>query len=115
MIAINGLSLPAPGSLSVQVEPKGGSGQYNALGQWVMDGGVEKRTVEISWPRMSGALLGDLSLQLRQGGFFTLSYPDPLSGSREMRCRLVRQRARVWRYQNETPLWADVYLMLEEE
>ena len=114
MIQINSLSLPSPGSLSVQVELRGGSGQYNALGQWVMDGAREKRRVDISWPRMAGEHLTALAAELQQGGFFTLSYPDPLLGRREMCCRLTRQGARVWQYRDDTPLWADVQLILEE-
>ena len=51
MISINGLSLPSPHALTVQIIPKGGTSQYNALGQLVQEGVREKRMVEITWQK----------------------------------------------------------------
>lgn len=114
MIQINGTVLPAPTALSVRVVPRAGTAQYNALGQLVRDGMREKRTVEISWSRMAGSALAQLSQMLAAGGFFTLVYPDPLSGAREMSCHVTEQAARVWQYLEGVPAWADVKLTLEE-
>lgn len=114
MIILNGLSLPAPTALSVRIAPKSGACEYNTLGQLVQDGVFQKRTVEIVWTRMSGTSLGLLAQKLNEGDFFTLSYPDPLAGSREMRCRITGQSARVYQYLNGVPTWADVKLTLEE-
>ena len=115
MISLNGISLPSPPTLSVRVSPQAGTAQYNTLGQTVLDGWRDKRTVEIGWKSMAGAALAQLSQLLSTGGFFTLVYPDPLSGSREMVCRVREQAARVYRYQNGAPQWADVKLTLEEQ
>lgn len=115
MITLNDLSLPSPSSLSVSVSPRGGTSQYNALGQLVQDGMRDKRTVEICWRHMPGDQLAELSALLNQGGFFTLVYPDPLDGKREMRCCLHKQWAQVWQYRNDVPIWAQVQLTLEEE
>ena len=115
MIILNGLSLPAPTALFVRVAPQCGVSEYNTLGQLVQDGVFQKRSVEITWTRMSGVSLGLLAQKLNEGDFFTLSYPDPLSGSREMRCRLTAQSARVYQYRDGVPTWADVKLMLEEQ
>ena len=115
MISINGLSLPSPHALTVQIVPKGGTSQYNALGQLVQEGVREKRMVEITWHRMEGDQLQALSQVLSAGGFFTLVYPDPLSSRREMICCIKRQTARVWQYQQDAPKWADVQLTLEEQ
>ena len=114
MIKINGVSLPSPSSLSVRVLPRAGTSDYNSLGYLVQDGVKDKRTVEIGWARMSGANLTLLAAQLALGGFLTLSYPDPLSGSREMVCRAAGQSAHVCQYLDGAPLWADVKLILEE-
>ncbi len=115
MITLNGASLPSPATLSVRVSPQAGSAQYNTLGQTVLDNMRDKRTVEIGWTRMTGAALAALANLLSAGGFFTLVYPDPLSGSREMTCRVRQQAARVYQYQSGVPLWADVKLTLEEQ
>ena len=85
MIRINETPLPSPTALAVRVEPKAGTAQYNTLGQLLQDGMRDKRTVEITWARMAGDTLAALALLLSPGGFFTLVYPDPLSGNREMR------------------------------
>ncbi len=115
MITLNSVSLPSPTFLSVRVLPQAGTVQYNTLGQTVLDNMKEKRTVEIGWNRMTGGELATLSALLSPGGFFTLVYPDPLSGSRSMACRIREQSARVYHYQSGVPLWADVKLTLEEK
>lgn len=115
MISLNDVSLPSPTGLSVRVRPQAGTAQYNTLGQLVQDGFRDKRTVKIAWTRMDGAALRALAAQLSAGGFFSLTYPDPLSGSRTMTCRATDQSARVWRYENGDPAWADVTLTLEEQ
>lgn len=115
MITLNSVSLPSPSGLAVRVRPQAGTAQYNTLGELVQDGFRDKRTVEITWSRMPASTLQSLAALLAAGGFFTLVYPDPLSGSREMRCRATEQSARVWQYQNGAPQWADVALTLEEQ
>lgn len=115
MIQINDVALPAPASLSVQIIPQAGTAQYNTLGQLVQDGMKEKRTVEISWTRMPGDTLAALSGVLEAGGFFTVVYPDPLSGQRRMTARITDRFARVSRYQAQEIQWADVRLTLEEQ
>ena len=115
MISINGVTLPSPTALAVKSEPKAGTTQYNTLGQLVQDGMRDKRTVEITWKRMAGESLAALAQLLSEGGFFTLIYPDPLSGRREMQCRAAEQSAKVYQYQDGTPLWADVKLTMEEQ
>ena len=114
MLQLNGVSLPPPSSLSVRVMPRAGTAEYNSLGNLVQDGVKEKRTVEIGWVRISLADLAVLAAQLSPGGFITLTYPDPLSGSREMHCRAAGQSARVYRCRDGAPQWADVTLTLEE-
>ncbi len=113
MITLNNIVLPSPSTLSVTVTPQAGTSQYNSLGLLVQDGVKSKRTVALSWARMASAALASLSSVLAGNDFFTLVYPDPLSGSREMACRVREQSARVWRCDG-APQWADVKLILEE-
>lgn len=113
MITISGITLPAPSSLAVSVTQRGGSAQYNTLGELVQDGMKEKRTVDVSWRCLPAASLTLLS-QALQGGFISCAYPDPLLGARSMTCRCTRHAARVYRVQENAPQWADVTLTLEE-
>ncbi len=114
MLSINGVSLPSPHSLSVQVSPRGGNAQYNTLGQLLQDGIREKRTLEITWHQLSRSSLSLIAAQLSPGGFFTCTFPDPLKGETEMTCRLAAHQATLYRHQPDAPLWADVRLTLEE-
>ena len=113
MITLNNIVLPSPSALSVTVTPQAGTSQYNSLGLLVQDGVKNKRTVSLSWARMAASSLTELTELLAAGDFCTLTYPDPLSGSREMACRVREQSARVWRCDG-APQWADVKLILEE-
>lgn len=114
MISLNGIALPSPSSLFVRCVPKGGSVQYNSLGQMVQEGMREKRHVEMTWNRLPASVLLQLKQILSAGGFFTLVYPDPLAGSRQMDCYVLEHAARAWQYQNGQASWADVKLSLEE-
>lgn len=114
MITLNGQALPAPSALSVRVTPQAGSARYNTLGQLVQDGMRDKRAVTLRWTRMESVTLEALAALLSAGGFLTLTYPDPLSGSRQMTCRAREQSARVWHWENGSARWADVTLTLEE-
>ena len=115
MLSINGVSLPSPTSLSVQVVSRSGISQYNLLGKLVRDGVQEKRLLQISWARMPADALASLSALLQPGDFVTLSYPDPLSGPQEIRCFCADRSARVCQYRHGEALWADVKLTLEEQ
>lgn len=115
MITLNDLALPTPASLSVQVSPQGGTAQYNTLGHLVQDGMREKRTVDISWTRFPSAMLPQLDAVLSFSDFMTLTYPDPLKGSRSMRCRATRHSAQVYRFSSGQAVWADVKITLEEQ
>lgn len=114
MLTIGNLSLPSPTALSVHVSPRGGSTQYNTLGQLVSDGATEKRTVEIVWTRMAATALAQLYALLDGGGFFTLTYPDPVSGARQMSCRVRERATKLYQYTDGAAAWADVKLTLEE-
>ncbi len=115
MITLNQLTLPSPNALSVKVTPQAGTVQYNTLGQTVMDSVKEKRTVEITWTRLSESQLAALAQKLSFSSFLTCTYPDPLLGSRSMQCRATAHSARVYRYQDGAPAWADVKITLEEQ
>ena len=115
ILSLNETALPSPAALSVKVTPQAGTMQYNTLGQAVIDGMREKRTVEITWTRLGAEDLNTLSRELTFSAFLTCVYPDPLLGSRSMRCRAVSHFARVYQYLNGVPVWADVKLTLEEQ
>lgn len=115
MITLNELQLPSPAALRVKVTPQAGTAQYNTLGEMVQDGMREKRTVEIQWTRMPPGRLAALDSALDFSGFIACTYPDPLKGSRTMNCRVTGHSARIFRYQDGTPAWADVKITLEEQ
>ena len=115
MIRLNGIAFPSPSNLLVRCTPKGGVAQYNSLGQLVQEGMQEKRHVEIIWNRLPGSVLSQLAQILNAGGFFSLVYPDPMAGNREMSCYASEHSARVWQYRDGQAAWADVKLAVEEQ
>ena len=114
MISLNGIVLPSPSNLMVRCMQKGGTAQYNSLGQLVQEGMQEKRHVEIIWNRLPASVLAQLAQSLHAGGFFPLVYPDPMAGNKEISCCASEYSARVWQYQDGKAAWADVKLSLEE-
>ena len=114
MITLQSLPLPSPAALSVKTALRGGTAQYNTLGELVQDGMKEKRTVEISWRSLPSSALGQLAEAL-SGGFLQCTYPDPLLGTRTMSCQCTQHCARVYRVQDGAAQWADVSVTLEEQ
>lgn len=114
MLTLNGTALPSPSSLSVSVTAQRGSVRFNSLGQRLLDGQCEKTTVEILWARMEPSALSTLAQLLASGGFFTLVYPDPLSGQRSISCHVTERSAQVFSLRGTQPAFCQVRLKLEE-
>lgn len=113
MILIQDLSLPAPSACVVEIAGSYGARRCNTLGQTVMDGCREKRTLDLRWSRMEGEALQRLFSLLDSGTFFDLTYPDPVAGEKTITCFCVDRQAKVWHYTGQAR-WADVHVKLEE-
>ena len=114
MISLNDVTLPTPSSLKVSVSPGRRQVRYNSLGEKLLDGQYEKTTVEISWARMDSTALASLAQLLQSDVFFTLVYPDPLSGQRQITCHVVGRTAQVFSLRGTSPAFSALTLKLEE-
>ncbi len=114
MITMDTLALPTPSAFSVDIRSASGTERFNTLGQRIFDGRREKRSLSLRWNRMDPAQLQQLFSHLDGRTFFSLTYPDPVSGEKSITCFARDRSARVWCYPGEAA-WADVQLTLEEQ
>lgn len=86
-IAINGVELPKyPNKFTVKVMDldNGETTTRTADGTLHRDRIAVKRQLEMAWPPLKWEDLSAI-LQLMQGVFFTVTYPDPQTGKQETR------------------------------
>lgn len=113
MIHIQDLSLPVPSACVVEITGQAASRRYNTLGQLVMDGRREKRTLDLRWSRMEENMLMQLFSLLDGAAFFDITYPDPVAGEKTITCFCADRGAKIWQYAGQAR-WADVHVKLEE-
>lgn len=114
MIAINQTVLPTPSALNVQVQTQSGQVRFNSAGEKLLEGQREKSTVEMVWNQMETSTLTALAQVLQPGGFFTLTYPDPLNGQRQISCHVTERSAQVFSLRSGETRWCQVRLKMEE-
>lgn len=113
MLIVNGANMPAPSGLHVSIADTSGGVTRSASGRAVLDRSVLKRRLDLNWAHLSGAELA-LLLQETQG-FFTVRYPDPMTGSeRSMQCCCGEKTTGMLRMQDGRPVWTDVKMSWTE-
>ena len=113
MLTVNGKPVPAPSAMSAAVFDVSGGVSRNAAGSAVMDRTAVKRRLELTWAHITGQ---DLSMLLGEiGGFFDVTYPDPVSGEpRQMQCWCGDRAAGILRMGENGPVWIDVKMTWTE-
>ncbi len=79
MIKINGVSVKSPKSFDVTINDFDGESERNARGDLIRDRIAVKRTMKCEWGPLLGWEIAEI-LNASSGVFFSLEYPDPLSG-----------------------------------
>lgn len=108
MITVGGEGIPSPSEMKVTLEALGTGELRAASGRMVIDRMGRKRRLHLKWAYLTqdelAAMLG------RMGeGFFSASYPDPLTGTmRTMRCYSPEPTAGVFRVEGGKAAWKDV-------
>ena len=113
MLIVNGHTMPAPSGLNVSIADTSGGVARSASGRAVMDRSILKRRLDLNWAHLSGA---ELALLLGETqGFFTVIYPDPMTGSdRSMQCCSGEKTTGMLRMQDGRPIWTDVKMSWTE-
>ena len=109
MLTVNNRSVPAPSSLSLLIEDVGAGVSRSASGLALTDRVGVKRRLCLKWARMSVGDLAALLSDTHDTAFFTVCYPDPLSGAtREASCYCEKREIGLLRMDDDVPLWTNV-------
>lgn len=79
MLTINGVQMPPPSALQVDIATIDGNTTRNARGEMIRDVIATKRKLNLEWKHLSESDISRL-LKAIDKPFFTVSYPDPMEG-----------------------------------
>ena len=114
MIKVNGVTIPTPTDFSVSVNDIS-KAERNANGNILIERITTKRKIELSYKYLSQAQLSTL-LNAISAVFFTVEYPDPVTGALRTGTFYVGDRsAGAIDYQNNTMRWKDIKFNLIEQ
>jgi hypothetical protein len=71
--------------------------------------------VTAEWDWLPADTVNALHTLLRQGGFFTVSYPDPSAGDVMALFSISYPTSRIFRFIGTTPCWHDVKLTMRAQ
>lgn len=109
ILSVNGVDMPAPSQLKVNLFDVSSSADRNASGYVVIDRVGTKRKLELNWAQLSEAQLSLLLQAVGANVFFTAVYPDPLTGdARSMSCYCGDRAMGVLRMSGGAPIWTDI-------
>lgn len=105
MIQVGGADLKTPQKLSVGVYDVAAKADRNAQGEILIDRVATKRKLEMEWGPLSNtdiaAILGAVTAV-----FFSVTYPDPLTGAaKTITCYVGDRTAPMLKNTSGTPYW----------
>lgn len=113
MLKINGVAIPTPSSFQVSVLDIS-EAERNASGTMNIDRIATKRKIEAEWKQLDNANMSVL-LQAVKDVFFTVSYPDPYTGTEQTKTFYVGDRtAPMYNYNAGSPVWENLKMNFVE-
>lgn len=105
MLQIDGVAVATPKSFSVTVNDLDGETNRNARGDLIRDRVAVKRKLELEWPALNNSAMSTLLTKV-QNVFFSVTYPDPMTGGNVTKTFYVGDRtAPMYRNTNGVILW----------
>ena len=115
IFTLNGVSMPAPTTLSMHMEDACFSARRALSGEAIVSRAALKRRIEAYWAYLSPDNLKLLLANAAQDAPCTLTYPDPLTGStRQMSAYSSARRVDMKRMQGSQPVWTGVQMTFIE-
>lgn len=109
VLTVNGQSVPTPASMKLTVFDVSSTADRNASGNVVIDRVGTKRKLELSWAYLSGEALSTLLRAIGTEVFFTVEYPDPVTGgTNSIVCYTGDRSAGVLRIMDGKPIWTKI-------
>jgi len=113
MIKIDSIQIPTPSDYNVGIQDLS-KAERNARGTMIIERIAIKRKLELSWVYLAKDQLQQL-LNAVSPVFFTVEYPDPLTGAAKTGTFYVGDRkAGAIDYRNGQPRWKDITFNLIE-
>lgn len=114
MIKINGTAIPTPSEFKITIKDSAAA-ERSASGMAIMDFSGSKRTLKLKWAHLYGEPLASL-LQLVEGNFFAVEFPDPVTGGMATANFWCGGRtAGVLRVDEGIPVWTDIEMEWSEQ
>ena len=112
-LIINGVSVVPPKSFQVGVQDVDGETGRNANGDMVRDRITTKRKLEIEWGMLTQSECSVI-LNAVSAVFFTVSYPDPISGQSTRTFYVGDRTAPAYSFTNKFKPWSGLKFNLIE-
>ena len=105
LLSINGVVVATPSKFKCDIADIDGDTTRNARGEMVRNRVAVKRKLSLEWPPLTDAEISRL-LQAVQAVFFTVTYPDPMTGAQATRTFYVGDRsAPAYSWASGLPKW----------
>lgn len=104
MIKINGVDIATPKVFEVSISDIDGETNRNANGDLIRDRISVKRKINLEWPPLSQSEIQAL-LNAVSSVFFTVTYPDPMSGVTTKTMYVGDRTAPALIYKNNEVFW----------
>lgn len=115
MIKVNGSKIPTPSTLQIDISDIDGETYRNAKGEMIRDRITTKRKLNMTWNAISPQDMKTL-LQAVANEFFTVEYPDPMTGTNVTKTMYVGDRnAPMYRNLNGSILWSGLTMNFVEK
>jgi len=105
MITVNGTTIKTPQKFAPGIYDVSKNADRNAAGDILIDRVATKRKLEMEWGALTNTEMSTL-LSLVTDVFFTVVYPDPLTGAaKTITCYVGDRTAPMYKDTSGTPLW----------
>lgn len=112
-LIINGVSVVPPKSFQIGVQDVDGETGRNANGDMVRDRITTKRKLEIEWGMLTQSECSTI-LSAVSAVFFTVNYPDPISGQSTRTFYVGDRTAPAYSFTNKFKPWSGLKFNLIE-
>lgn len=115
VLTIGGVSVKSPTVLQVDIVDIDKESERNANGTMQRTRVATKRKLNVEWGALTNSEISKI-LNAVSDVFFTVTYPDPMTGSSSTRTFYVGDRsAPVYRIKNSVPVWEGLKADLVEK
>lgn len=115
LLTIDGVSMPVPTRLTVQLEDARLSARQTLSGAMHISRAALKRSVTVFWAYLPKEELSLLLSAVTQAPLFSLSFPDPLTGETlQIQAYSRSRQVGLERMRGDVPVWTNVEVTFAE-